>query len=104
MISLFIKGRKHRTKASAVYDETTGIVTVLKGSIVSEQISDFQSSDHIRKLRSEKTDSVGMVLEDIPFKNSTAAAQFVCGYSASGLVAWHVEKHKTLSEWIKENS
>lgn len=101
MIKIFIEGRKHRTNAKALYNEKTREVTVLKGSVVSETVSEFRHNDSIIHKRVETCED-GIVKKDIVFPNPTVAAQYVCGYSVSGPVAWHVEKHKNLSEWLKE--
>lgn len=103
MIDVFIIGRKHRTDAMGKYNPKTKEITLKKGSVVSEDVADFSHKDSILKLRKEIVDKNGKLKVDKAFSNATAAAQFVCGYSVSGPVAWHVEKHKTLSEWLKEN-
>lgn len=103
MLELFIKGRKYRTDAKAIYEEDTKKVKVLKGSVVSDEVSNFVHRESILKLRAETVDKNGVVKKDIVFDNVTAAAQYVCGYSVSGPVAWHVEKHKNLLTWIKES-
>lgn len=103
MLELFIRGRNHRTDAIARYGEKTGKTTVLKGTVVSEGLSDFGNTQKIEELRRKATNDEGVLTKDIVFDTPTLAAQFVCGYSVSGPVAWHIEKHKNLSEWIKEN-
>ena len=40
--------------------------------------------------------------KDIVFPKPTVEVQYACGYSLSGSVAWHVEKHKNFSKWLKE--
>ncbi|SHN48428.1 protein of unknown function [Butyrivibrio hungatei DSM 14810] len=103
MLKLFIWGRTHRTNATAKYDVNTGEVKVLKGTVVSEDVKDFTHKEEIKALRLAVTNESGELLKDVEFSNPTAAAQFVCGYSVSGPIAWHVEKHKNLANWLKEN-
>lgn len=84
-----------------------GIVTaegfvVLKGSVVNEKTSAKSLSAGMKKLR-EKIFSNGMVenlttTEDILFSSSSAAADFVLGYSASGPRTWKRKDGCTLKE------
>lgn len=103
MIDVFIQGRNHQTDARGQYNPNNGEIIVIKGTVVSESISDFKQRDSIVALRKDIVDEKGVLKRNTTFKNPTAAAQFVCGYSVSGPIAWHVEKHKTLSAWLKEN-
>lgn len=103
MIDVFICGRKYQTRAYAKYDKTTKETIVKKGSVVSEMVSDFVHKNSVLRLRTDNVDKDGVLTRDVSFKNPTSAAQFVCGYSVSGPVAWHVDKHKTLAVWLKEN-
>lgn len=96
VMSVFYVGRRHRTRATGEYDTNTGKVTVYKGSVVSETIAQFPKTEAIKALRERYTDDKGNLLQNITFDSPSAAAMFVSGYSANGLLAWHVEKHKTL--------
>ncbi len=103
MLKLFIHGRNHRTNANALYDEESGKTTVLKGSVISENLSNFGNTSKILALRVENVKEDGVLKKNVVFDNPSLAAQFVCGYSVSGPVAWHLEKHKNLLGWMKEN-
>ena len=84
-----------------------GIVTsegfvVLKGSTVNEKTSAKSLSAGMKKLR-EKIFNDGKVenlttTEDILFSSSSAAADFVLGYSASGPRTWKTKDGRTLKE------
>jgi len=85
----------------------TGMVTaegfvLLKGSVVNEKTSPKSLSGGMKKLR-EKLFSDGKVdnlitTEDILFSSSSAAADFVTGYSVSGPRTWKTKDGKTLKE------
>ena len=100
MVEVFIKGRLHRTNAMAVFDEMSGKITVKQGSIVSEDIAEYRNKSKMEKLRKEYVNPNNEVNQDVEFDNCTTAAQFVCGYSVSGISAWHTEPHKTLKEFL----
>lgn len=104
MITVYIKGRRYRTNVMASYNEVTNETIVKKGSVVSEEVKEFIHKESIEELRKDNVDSSGILIKNIRFSNPTSAAQFVCGYSVSGLSAWHVERHKNLGLWLKENS
>lgn len=85
----------------------TGMVTaegfvVLKGSTVNEKTSAKSLSAGMKKLR-EKFFAEGKVenmitTEDILFSSSSAAADFVLGYSVSGPRTWKTKDGRTLKE------
>ncbi len=95
------KGRKHRTDAVGEYDPESGKLIVKKGSIVSESIASFPGALSVKKMRQDNLDADGRLKEDLLFSTPSAAAAFVTGYSANGLLSWHVEKHKTLRDFLK---
>ena len=101
-MKIFYIGRKYRTNALGEYDMDTGKVTVFKGSIVSESIAKFKSTEIVKRLRDQYVNEEGILLQDITFNSPSTAAMFVSGYSANGLLTWHVEKHKTLKALLQE--
>jgi len=85
----------------------TGMVTtegfvVLKGSTVNEKMSVKSLSAGMVNLRNKhmNSDAVnGLVtVEDILFSSSSAAADFVLGYSVSGPKTWKTKEGKSLKE------
>lgn len=102
-MKVFYKGRKHRTNAVGEYDQKTGELIVKKGSIVSETIAPFPGAQKVKELRNKAVDDKGIVNKDISFKTPSAAAAFVTGYSANGLLSWHVEKHITLRDALQKS-
>ena len=86
---------------SAVGLVTTEGFVVLKGATVNEK-SSISLSTGIRKLREEKF-AEGKVsnlitTEDILFSSSSAAADFILGYSASGPRSWKAKDGRLLKE------
>ena len=90
----------------------TGMVTsegfvVRKGAVVNEKTSAKSLSAGMKKLR-DKIFADGRVVnmttsEDILFSGSSAAADFVLGYSASGPHTWKAKDGRTLKE-IEDNA
>lgn len=90
----------------------TGVVTsegfvVLKGAVVNEKTSAKSLSAGMKKLR-DKIFAAGKVknmttTEDILFSSSSAAAEFVLGYSTSGPRTWKAKDGRTLKE-IEDNT
>ena len=101
-MEVFYNGRKNRTKAAGDYDINSGALTVKKGSIVSETVAEYKNTSAIQSLRKEYTDENGVLLKDLKFNSASAAASFVAGYSASGMVAWHVDKHIRLKDALQK--
>lgn len=99
--------------ASIVYSLSTGtasakgIVTaegfvVYKGAIINEKVSVKSVSPGIVKLREKHITEHHVVdnktTEDILFSSSSAAANFILGYSVSGPQNWKSEDGRTLKE------
>lgn len=88
--------------ASARGRETSEGFVLLKGSTVNEKTSIKSLSAGMIKLR-DKHFSEGKVenlttTEDILFSSSSAAADFVLGYSVSGPVTWKAKDGRSLKE------
>lgn len=88
--------------ASARGRETSEGFVLLKGSTVNEKTSTKSLSAGMIKLR-DKHFSEGRVenlitIEDILFSSSSAAADFVLGYSVSGPVTWKAKDGRSLKE------
>ena len=85
-------------------DYKNGKVVVLKGSKIRSQIASsttFKLSEVARKYREDNNYvKNNVVLKDIIFDSPTAAAQFVCGHSISGILGWRTESGKTLKSVI----
>ena len=85
----------------------TGIITsegfvVLKGAVVNQKTSTKSLSPGMIKLRDKlfndgKVDNL-TTTEDILFSSSSAAADFVLGYSVSGPRTWKTKDSRTLKE------
>mgnify|MGYP004713274921 CR=1 FL=1 len=61
-------------------------------------MAEFKNTELILNLRSKYVDKNGVLMQDVEFESASAAASFVAGYSANGLIAWHVEKHVRLKD------
>ena len=101
-MKVFYNGRKNRTKAVGEYDVQSGSLTGKKGSVESEKVAEYKNTQTILALREKYTDTNGVLLQDLKFDSASAAASFVAGYSASGMVAWHVDKNVKLKDALQK--
>ena len=86
------------------YDLGTGVFTVLKGSIVSDSISNaptFRGAKSIATARSFYVKNQ-KVLQDVVFKSSSTTGNFVTGNSTDGPSSWREETGKKLKEILSE--
>lgn len=101
-MKVFLDRKKDLTKAEGEYDRKKRTLIVKKGSIVSKEVrcsSTFHGSQTIEKLRSQFVID-GIVNEDVTFSSASAAANFVCGSSTNGLIAWKTDKGVKLKDII----
>ena len=89
-MKLYLQRKKTGVNATAVYDEATGKVTVLKGSRVSEGIAYTEKFRGAKSIESARVGLIkdGLLLKDVTFKSASTAANFVTGSSTNGLIAW----------------
>lgn len=103
-MKLYITQRNSNVSAVGEYDPLTKAMTVLKGSIVSADVAHsdkFRSAKTIEKNRQRVViDSV--VADNITFKSSSTAANFVTGRSSNGLIVWKDKAGRTLKEILME--
>ena len=75
---------------------------VLKGSVVNEKTAVKSLSPNMKRMReklfAEKKVEYLTTVEDILFSSSSAAADFILGYSASGPRTWKTKDGRTLKE------
>ncbi len=104
-MKLFIVREKKGINATAEYDSEEKRFTVLKGSTVSDTISDaptFRGAKTIRILRDKYV--VDRVLkEDLDFRSSSTAGNFVTGYSTDGPGSWKTKDGKTLKSILSDS-
>lgn len=90
--------------AVAEFDPSKKQFIVLKGSKVSSVISDaptFRSVNTVIKFRTKYVVN-GEVVQDVCFKSSSSAGNFVTGRSTDGLRAWKDENGKTLKSILSD--
>lgn len=90
-------------KASATGIVTTEGFVIFKGAVVNQKTSAKSLSPGMKKLRDKlfadgKVDDNLITTEDILFSSSSAAADFVLGYSVSGPGTWKTKDGRTLKE------
>ena len=96
----YLKRKNDDTNAIGEFDVSSGSFTVLKGSVVSANVSNtgkFRSAYSVEKQRAEYVKDC-IVKKDIVFKSSSSAANFVTGTSTNGMIAWKTKDGKTFKE------
>lgn len=103
---LYIKRKKGNIDAVCEYNLTTKRFLVLAQSKVSDTISysdTFRGAKAIEKSRCSTIEN-GVLVSDVEFKSASTAANFVCGSSTNGLLAWKDESGKSLKLILEEMS
>lgn len=103
-MKLVLVRQKSGIDAWAEYNPENKEFVVKKGSIVSEKVSHsekFRSVNTVEKLRDEYVKN-RRVIEDIVFKSSSTAANFVTGVSTNGMQAWKDEDGNILKNILAE--
>lgn len=103
-MKLYIKRPRSNINAIAEYDIKSKTFTVLKGSILSDKVAHsekFRGTKSIEKSRNGNVEN-NKLINDITFKSSSTAANFVTGASTNGLTAWKNENGKPLKEILVE--
>ncbi len=96
MMKLYTKSRDGILyKATAFYEE--GVITVKKGSKINRKNTEgFKPKKSIAVLREDDTLFVDTCIlnKDLTFSNLSAAATFVTGRIANGMIVWKTEDGK----------
>ena len=97
---LYLKRQRAEIDAVADYNAETQTFTVLKGSKVSAKVAHtekFRGAKSIERSR-ESTVVDNVVINDVIFKSSSTAANYVTGSSTNGMTAWKDENGVTFKE------
>lgn len=100
-MKFYLRNRKKAFDAVAEYDASKKTFIVLKGSRVSDTISNspsFRGKKTIFKFRDEYVQNGVDVFRDVVFKSPSTAANFVTGTSTNGCIAWKDEAGHTFKE------
>lgn len=103
-MKLFLTNKYGKFDAVADYNEHTKEFIVLKGSRVSDTISTaptFRGAKTIEKQRALHVKK-NIVQEDVVFKSSSTAGNFVTGNSTDGTSSWKDENGKKLKAILAE--
>lgn len=100
MITLYLTSKMKNISATGEYNSATKQFTVLKGSRVSDSISQSTTFSGRRTVEKNRRNTVidCIVVKDITFKSASNAANFVTGYCTNGLIAWKNKEGQTLRE------
>ena len=100
---LFLK-RNEKCAAIAEYDVEAGRFVVLKGSLVSDSISTaptFKGANAVKDARLSYVKN-RKVIQDVVFRSSSTAGNFVTGNSTDGPRSWKDETGKQLKVILGE--
>ena len=104
-MKLYLRSNKKNIDAVADYDIAEKKFTVLKGSIISKNISSASSFRGVKPVKEwrERYVRENVLIEDVAFKSPSTAANFVTGSSTNGLLAWKNENGEYLRKLIKNS-
>ncbi len=105
-MTVYLRKRGTDIEATGIYDVEAGTLIVLKGSHLSKDISHsekFRSTRAIEKSR-EGIVKENILQENVMFKSSSTAANFVTGQSTNGLITWKDKDGRCLKEILQERS
>lgn len=103
-MKLYFKNRNGRFDAVAEFNSQSGEFIVLKGSRVSDSISSaptFRGAKTVDKQRNAYVEN-NIVKENVVFKSSSTAGNFVTGNSTDGPSSWKDANGKTLKAIMSE--
>lgn len=93
-MNIFMKKERMGVDAKGTYNPETKECIVLKGSRVSETISQaptFRGAKSVIKYREGIVEN-NIVTKDVVFKSCSTAGNFVTGRSTDGFGAWRVDR------------
>ena len=103
-IKCYMSSRRGTFDAQAIINEDNTI-TVMKGSVISKEISEnLKVAKAVKANREDKTivDENCTLLKDVTFKSLSTAAQFINGRSTNGYVAWKVDNNMTVKDYLMD--
>jgi hypothetical protein len=101
-MKVILSNRANTYSARGTYDPSTKTLIVKAGAKVSVDISyspTFRGRKTIEKLRAQFVVD-GITQEDVTFKSSSTAANFVTGKSSNGMILWKTEDGTPLKNSI----
>ena len=99
---LYLKSRNKSFNAVGEYYPSEKRFVVKKGSIISDTIAASTTFRATKRIENQRKGVVknNKIIEDVIFKSSSTAANFVTGRSTNGLVAWKDENGVKLKELL----
>lgn len=101
---LILENKNKGYYAKANYDADQKIFVVLKGSKVSDDVAQSEKFRGHKSIISRREIYVknGIVKENVTFKSSSTAANFITGRSTNGLITWKDENGTKLKDLLSE--
>ena len=106
-MKFYLIQKKKDVEAIATFNPTDKSFTVLKGSKVSTTINQSATFKGARSIEKQRANGVvvnGIVTQNVPFKSSSTAANFVTGASSNGLILWKDKSGRSLKEILSETT
>ena len=103
-MKVYLVNTRKKVNATGEYNPKTNELVVFKGSILSKDISyapTFRGSKTIEKKRAGRVENC-VLQEDVAFKSSSTAGNFVTGRSTNGPAVWKDIDGRTIKEIISE--
>lgn len=103
-MKVYLVNARRGVNATGEFNPTTNALTVLKGSVLSKDVAHtpkFRGSKTIEKYREGRVQDC-ILLEDVSFKSSSTAGNFVTGRSTNGPAVWKDDAGRTVKEIISE--
>lgn len=103
-MKVYLINKNFEVNAIGEFDPKSNALIVLKGSLLSKDIvytPKFKGSKAIEKHRKGRVKNC-ILQEDVAFKSSSTAGNFVTGRSTNGPAVWKDEKGRTIKEIFLE--
>lgn len=101
-MELILESKNKSYSAKAKYDVEKKQFVVLKGSTVSVDVTQSKSFKGAKSIIVNREQYVkdGVVKENVTFKSSSTAANFVTGRSTNGMITWKDKSGTKLKELL----
>ncbi len=103
-MKVYLVNERKKINAVGEYNPETNGLVVLKGSILSKEVvytPTFRGSKTIEKMRNGRVKDC-VLQEDVAFKSSSTAGNFVTGRSTNGPAVWKNKDGCTIKEILSE--
>ena len=103
-MKVFLVSKKNGLNATGEYSPIDRSLTVYKGSLLSETVSDSKTFRGKKSIINSRKGMVSgnILIKDVQFKSPSTAANFVTGTSSNGNRLWKTEDGTPIGDLEKE--